>query len=135
MRQPACIGLLLALAASGSGPSQRPKAAVDQKKSPNQSQIQIGDFPATPTNCGMIHYVAPVYPKEAKTAHIEGVVKFNVVILKTGEVGELNLISGDPALVPAAIKAVKQWRYAPCRLNGEPVEVKTQIDVSFTLSQ
>jgi outer membrane biosynthesis protein TonB len=50
-------------------------------------------------------------------------------------VGELNLISGDPALVPAAIKAVKQWRYAPCRLNGEPVEVKTQIDVSFTLSQ
>jgi protein TonB len=106
---------------------------VEQKKAANPGTIHIGDFLATQDNCGMVHYVAPVYPTEAKRAHIEGVVKFDVVILKTGEVGELNLVSGDPALVPAAIKAVKQWRYAPCRLNGEPVEVKTQIDVSFTL--
>ena len=108
---------------------------MGQKKSPIQSQILIGDFLATPENCGMVHSVRPVYPKEAKRAHVEGIVKFAVLITKTGEVGELNLLSGNPALVPATTKAVPQWRYAPCKLNGEPVEVKTQIDISFTLSQ
>ena len=58
-----------------------------------------------------------------------------VLISKNGDVSELHLISGNPALVPAAIEAVKQWKYAPTLLNGKPVEIKTQVDVSFTLSQ
>ncbi len=118
-------GLLLFLMACGSGP----------KKPPKQDPIQVADFLATPDNCGMIHYVAPAYPKEAKRAHVEGIVKFAVLIAKTGTVGKLDLLSGNPALVDAATQAVKQWRYAPCRLNGQPVEIKTQIDVSFTLGQ
>ena len=64
---------------------------MDQEKSLIQGQIHVGDFLDTPTNCGMVHYVRPVYPKEAKLAHIEGVVTFNVVILKTGEMGEFHL--------------------------------------------
>jgi TonB family protein len=135
VRPSAWILVALLLAGCGFAPQTQPRAAVDQKKSPVQGQIQIGDFLATPDNCGMIHYARPVYPKEAKREHIEGVVKFSVVITKTGDVGELHMVSGDPVLVPAGIEAVKKWRYAPCRLNGEPVEVKTQIDVSFTLSQ
>jgi outer membrane biosynthesis protein TonB len=62
-------------------------------------------------------------------------VKLDVVVTKTGEAGELHLVSGNPALVPAAIEAVRQWRFAPCRLNGEPIEVKTEIIVPFTLTQ
>jgi protein TonB len=48
---------------------------------------------------------------------------------------ELAVISGHPLLAPAALEAVKQWVYQPTLLNGEPVEVATQIDVNFTLSQ
>ena len=78
----------------------------------------------------------PNHPtQKVQNSSLEGTVKFAVLITKTGEVGELNLVSGDPALVDAATKAVKQWRYAPCRLNEQVVEVKTQMDVSFTLSQ
>jgi TonB family protein len=134
VRQLTCIALLLFLAACRSGPSTHTTTAQELKKPSNQSTTHVGDFLATPENCGMIGYVRPVYPKEAKRARIEGVVKFNALITKTGEVDDLGVISGNPALVPAAMKAVKQWRYAPCRLNGEPVEVKTQVDVSFTLS-
>lgn len=83
----------------------------------------------------MIHGPRPRYTKEARLAHIEGVVQFGVSITKTGEVADLHVISGNPLLVAAATTAVKQFRYAPCRVNGEPVEVKTKIDISFTLSQ
>ena len=124
--------LLLLPACRSVPPAQAPK---DQKQASSQGRIHAGDFLASPKNCGMIYYVRPVYPKEAKKAHIQGVVKCRVLITKAGGVGEVNFISGDPVLVPAAIKAVKQWRYAPCRLEGEPVEVRTQIDVSFTLNQ
>jgi TonB family protein len=82
----------------------------------------------------MIHGARLLYPKEAKTAHIEDVVKVQFIITKTGEVAELQV--GDPVLVPAAIEAVKKWRFAPCRLDGsEPVEIKTESLVSFTLHQ
>jgi protein TonB len=83
----------------------------------------------------MIHYVRPSYPAEAKKAQIQGVVRLRVFITEAGDLADIQTISGDPALVPAAIRAVKEWRYAPCRLNGEAVEVKTEIDVPFNLNQ
>jgi protein TonB len=55
-------------------------------------------------------------------------------ISKEGSITNLHLISGHPMLAPAAIEAVKQWKYKPYILNGEPVEVETQITVNFTLS-
>jgi TonB family protein len=76
-----------------------------------------------------------IYPPEAKKAHVEGVVKLSAIIAKDGTVQNLEVISGDPALVQAALDAVRQWIYQPTFLNGEPVEVKTQIDANFTLSQ
>ena len=77
----------------------------------------------------------PVYPLEAKQAHIQGVVKLNATIAKDGTMLHLEVIEGHPLLVPAAIDAVRQWVYKPTLLNGQPVEVMTEVDVNFTLSQ
>jgi TonB family protein len=82
----------------------------------------------------LIHQVPPVYPPLAKQARIQGTVRLTAIIGKDGTVQDVQLVSGHPLLVPAAMEAVRQWRYEPTLLNGEPVEVITQIDVNFTLS-
>ena len=83
----------------------------------------------------LVRQPRPVYPPLAKQARISGVVKLGAIISKDGTIQHLEVISGHPLLVPAALEAVKQWVYQPTLLNGEPVEVQTQIDVNFTLSQ
>ena len=75
----------------------------------------------------------PVYPPLAKQARIQGSVVLHAIIDKDGTVTQLEVISGHPLLVQSALAAVKQWRYQPTQLNGEPVEVDTQITVSFVL--
>jgi protein TonB len=77
----------------------------------------------------------PVYPPLAKQARISGTVRFTAIIGRDGSIQNLTLVSGHPLLVQSATEAVKQWRYKPTLLNGEPVEVVTQIDVNFTLNQ
>lgn len=83
----------------------------------------------------LVRQPKPVYPPLAKQARIQGVVRLNAIISKDGTIQNLTVLSGHPLLVPSAMEAVKQWIYAPTLLNGEPVEVVTQIDVNFTLSQ
>jgi protein TonB len=83
----------------------------------------------------LIHKVVPLYPEIAKRARISGTVQLTGVIAKNGTIEHLELISGNPLLVPAAMAAVKQWIYSPTFLNGEPVEVIAPIDVIFRLSQ
>lgn len=83
----------------------------------------------------LVSKVNPIYPDEAREKHIQGVVLLQATINKEGNVANLQLISGDPLLAPAAIEAVKQWTYRPYLLNGTPVEVNTQIQVNFTLVQ
>ena len=82
----------------------------------------------------LIHKVQPAYPPLARQARIQGTVLLQAEISKDGTIENLRLISGHPMLAPAAIEAVKQWRYKPYILNGEPVEVDTQITVNFTLA-
>jgi len=77
----------------------------------------------------------PTYPLEAKQARIQGVVQLSAIIGKDGAIQHLEVIAGHPLLVQAALDAVRQWVYQPTLLNGQPVEVVTQIDVNFTLSQ
>jgi TonB family protein len=77
----------------------------------------------------------PVYPPLAKQARVQGTVQLSARIGKDGTVENLAVISGHPLLVQAAEDAVKQWVYQPTLLNGQPVEVITEIDVNFTLSQ
>jgi TonB family protein len=76
----------------------------------------------------------PVYPPMAKQARVSGVVHLQAVIGKEGNVVNLAVISGHPLLIPSALEAVQQWVYQKTLLNGEPVEVMTQIDVNYTLS-
>ncbi|MGH9528806.1 MAG: energy transducer TonB [Terriglobales bacterium] len=80
-----------------------------------------------------IRNVTPVYPPLARQARIQGTVLLQAIISKDGSIQGLRVISGHPMLIPAAIDAVKQWKYKPYILNGEPVEVDTQITVNFTL--
>ena len=82
----------------------------------------------------LIRKVQPTYPPLARQARIQGAVLLQAEISKDGTIQNLRLISGHPMLTSAAIEAVKQWRYKPYILNGEPVEVETQITVNFTLS-
>jgi protein TonB len=82
----------------------------------------------------LIRKVTPNYPPLAKQARIQGSVVLQAEISKDGTIQNLQLISGHPMLAPAAIEAVKQWRYKPYLLNGEPVAVETQVVVNFSLS-
>ncbi len=83
----------------------------------------------------LIQQPRPVYPPDAKSARIQGVVKLAAVIAKDGTIKSLEVISGNSLLVASALEAVKGWVYQTTLLNGEPVEVQTQIDVNYTLSQ
>jgi protein TonB len=83
----------------------------------------------------LVHDVAPKYPPEAGRAGIEGTVVLLAVIGKDGTVKDVRVEKGLPVLAQAAIEAVKQWRYRPYLLNGEPVEVDSQITINFNLSK
>lgn len=84
-------------------------------------------------NAMLINRVMPQYPAIARTAHVSGTVELHAIIAKDGTIEELSYVSGPALLVKAAMDAVKQWRYRPTLLNGEPVEVETTIDVVFNL--
>lgn len=81
----------------------------------------------------LIHEVKPAYPPLARQARVEGRVAFRAVISAQGQIVNLQLVSGHPLLAPAAAAAIRQWRYRPHRLNGDPVEVDTYIEVTFRL--
>jgi hypothetical protein len=131
VRQPAGIAMLVLLAACRSAPPPQ-----QNKKPSYQGRIHVRDFLATPENCGMVHYVRPVYPKEAKVGNVQHLVSVRYLITKTGQPRDMQVISGDPALVPAALAAVAQWRFAPCRIEGsDPIEHKATSDVPFWLNQ
>jgi len=82
----------------------------------------------------LIHREEPPYPPLARAARIQGEVILTAIINTNGEITNLQLVSGHPMLVPAALAAVKQWRYKPYLLNGQPVEVETTITVIFALT-
>jgi TonB family protein len=75
----------------------------------------------------------PVYPAEARAAGIQGSVLLRAIISKTGDIEDLKVVSGPKELTESAIDAVKQWKYKPYLLNGEPVEVDTTITVNYML--
>ena len=104
-------------------PKEAPKPVVVQR-------IRVG---GNVQQAMLISQPKPVYPPLARQARISGVVRFNAVIGTDGRIQNLTLVQGHPLLVPSAQEAVKQWVYKPTLLNGEPVEVVTQIDVNFTL--
>ncbi len=104
-------------------------AAIPKVATPQRVRVSSG------VSTGLlIRRVQPNYPPLARQARIQGQVVLQAEISKEGTIQNLQLISGHPMLAPAAIEAVKQWRYKPYLLNGEPVAVDTQVVVNFTLS-
>src|ERR1700722_8094690 len=83
----------------------------------------------------LVNKVQPLYPPLARQTRISGTVRLHAIIAKNGSVEQLEVISGHPLLVQAALDAVRQWKYQPTTLNGENVEVDTTIDVIFSLNQ
>ncbi len=108
-----------------------PPPVVKKAPPPTPKRIRVG---GSVQKARLAKQVLPRYPPLARQARISGVVKLTAIIAKNGMVQELKVLSGHPLLVPAALQAVKQWRYKPTLLNNTPVEVVTQIDVIFSLS-
>jgi TonB family protein len=81
----------------------------------------------------LIKKIQPSYPSNALRMHVEGAVQLLATIGKSGNITAVKTLSGEPALARAAVDAVKQWKYKPYYLNGEPVEIQTQVTVNFKL--
>jgi protein TonB len=112
------------LDAIGPAPNS-PMPLTPSKRPPRVSHVMEGN---------LIRRVQPEYPALAKQARIQGTVVLRAVIDREGIIQDLQVLSGHPLLVQAAINAVRQWRYRPYYLNDQAVEVETQVTVNFTLS-
>jgi len=120
---PTAVGLPSASLPTGAFSAPPPPAPAPQPRTGGDLQAAV-----------LIRKVAPVYPPLAKAARIQGAVRFSATVGKDGHLVNLQVMGGHSALVQAATDAVKQWVYRPTMLNGEPVEVVTQLEVNFTLN-
>ena len=126
-------------AAIASSPIGVPASVTDIGVPPVSAAPQVAQPPAPkPARLGgnlqpgaLIKKVSPIYPAILKLTNVRGAVRFTGTIGKDGKIRDLQFVSGNKALVQAATDAVKQWVYRPTMLDGEPVEVITQIEVDF----
>jgi len=86
-----------------------------------------------PSPADLVIMVKPKYPKDAVVQKIKGPVVFDVVINRLGEPKAIKFKKGDPLLAPSALDALRQWRWKPYKLNGEPVEIETTVTINFDL--
>ncbi len=126
------LGILLATWIAGPAWSQEqsapPATPPATQSAPRAARIRVG---GNVQQANLIHMVQPVYPADAKAAHISGTVTIHAVVGRDGAVQKLEVVSGPDELRQAAVDAVKQWKYRPTLLNGEPVEVDTKVQVVF----
>jgi TonB family protein len=97
------------------------------------SPEKIVDLSPAAAQESLIQRVEPDYPEDARDAQVQGAVVLDVHIGQDGTVQDLKLVSGEPLLAEAAMAAVRQWRFKPRSLNGEPVEMQTQVTLNFRL--
>jgi len=128
------LGMTFAPAQQAQQSKSEPGLAGEQANTtapPQSARVRLSAGEAA----GLLHKrVAPEYPPKARSNRIQGIVLLNATISKEGTVTDLSVISGDPLLAEAAINAIKKWKYKPYLVQGEPVEVETTIQMSFTLS-
>jgi len=123
----------LCLASAGSAQeskSEAPHAEQQQSEQQRPKRVRVSEGVA---KAFLIKKVEPEYPQEARDQRIQGAVVLQIEISEAGDVKDARLISGHPLLAPPAIEAVKQWKYKPYLLNGEPVQVETRVTVDFRL--
>jgi protein TonB len=110
-------------------PVQPPK---EIKKSDEKRAVKISE---TVQQAQLVSRIEPRYPPLALQTRKEGTVLLHAIISREGRITAIEVASGSPWFVQAALDAVREWRYRPTYLNGEPVEVETSITVIFRLSQ
>jgi periplasmic protein TonB len=120
---PGGTGDVLGGIGTGVAPPPPPPAAT-----PNRIKVG-GDV----QSASLVERVTPEYPDIAKSAHVSGTVTLHAIISKDGSIQKLEYVSGPPLLMASAMRAVKEWRYRPTMLNGQPVEVDTTVQVVFSL--
>jgi periplasmic protein TonB len=108
------------------GVAQPPAVTLVKPKPLPISQLKPGQI---------LRRVEPLYPPLARTARIQGPVVLHALISREGTIEQLQVLSGHPMLNQAALDAVKQWRFRPYILNGQPIEVETEITVNFILGE
>jgi len=122
--------------------SETPKAASPLPSSPSPAPSPTPEAGPKPMKLRVSpgvaeslisHKVQPKYPREAKEKRIEGDVVIKIVIGRDGEVKSLEGSHGESILMQAAMEAIRQWKYKPCLLDGQPVEVESQVKISFHL--
>ena len=121
------IGVLSAVPSS-------PHSVPVLSKIPDPAPVKRIRVASRVVEANLIHDVPPQYPPEAGRARIEGAVVLLATIGTDGSVKDVRIESGLPILAQAAIDAVRQWRYKPYLIDGEPVEVDSRITINFTLS-
>jgi protein TonB len=109
-----------------------PAQPVEKPAAQPARAVKVGGVVA---EANLIRRIQPLYPPLAKAARVSGIVRFAAVISKEGRIENLQLLSGHPLLVQTSREAILQWQYRPTLLNGQPVEVITEIAVQFTLAQ
>lgn len=119
------IGGVVGGVLGGTGPSA-PAPAQVQKPAPKL--VRVGSNLKAPRQT---YSVDPEYPTLAREAHIHGTVLIDAIIDERGNVVQAHALSGHPLLIPAALKAVLQWKYEPTSLNGRPISVELQVSVTF----
>jgi periplasmic protein TonB len=120
---PGGTGDVLGGIGTGAAPPPPPPAATP-------SRIKVG---GAVQSASLIKKVTPEYPAIAKSAHVSGTVILHAIISKDGSIEKLEYVSGPPLLMASAMSAVKEWKYRPTMLNGQPVEVDTTVQVVFSL--
>jgi TonB family protein len=105
-------------------PSIRVPAELKSQMSRQGATLQIGQ---------LLSRVDPVYPEDAETQRMEGTVKLHAIIGRDGTIQSVEQRSGPALLVPAAADAIRQWRYTPSSVGGQPVEAEEDITITFQL--
>jgi TonB family protein len=105
-------------------PSIRVPAELKSQMSRQGATLQIGQ---------LLSRVDPVYPEDAETQRMEGTVKLHAIIVRDGTIQSVEQRSGPALLVPAAADAIRQWRYTPSSVGGQPVEAEEDITITFQL--
>jgi len=128
-------------------PTQRAEESTGQEHSPGSAPPTVKAPDSQVTGPKRIHVggqvmqakvvyqPAPPYPQLAKMAHIQGTVRLGATVARDGTIKSLKVISGQPMLIKAVLDTVEHWRYQPTLMNGQAVEVETEVDVNFTLNE
>jgi protein TonB len=126
----AAEAVLITGIASTTTPIEPPHIAQPAQQEKRSLKLSEGVLEAQ-----LISRIEPHYPSLAKQTRTEGTVRLHAIIGRDGRIASLEVISGHPLLVQAALDAVRRWSYRPTMLNGQPVDVETSITIVFKLHE